>query len=346
MKIPEQINRLRWKIHFNKLRDEILRGDIPTPWKATIELTMRCNLNCQMCFRDREQKGELALGEIKKIISHLPDEIEEIHLIGGEVFLRNDIIDILDYLKENKYHVRVHTNGTLLDDELASKLKRYDNLLGLGFSIDGTRDLHNKIRGSEKAFEKTVDAIRRTSKMFPLSVNTVLMDENFGQIEELFHVIRDLGIREYRLEPEMFSTPQEVESSDVKPIAANINESGAYGYSAKEMIELKKRLDLLAKDKGIRIVIAPRVAEIDSEEFINGRIRDRKRLFCKHLLVPRIDSRGNLVFCHIIKKRFGNLLKKDFNDLWRGKELTDFRRRLLGNNLFPVCIRCCRLRSI
>jgi MoaA/NifB/PqqE/SkfB family radical SAM enzyme len=346
MNILEPYNRFRWKLHFNRLRDDILAGRLPHPSKATIELTMRCNLNCQMCFRDRDKKRELTFSEFKKVIDHLPPTIIEIHLIGGEVFLRKDIFDILEYLNEKHYKIRVHTNGTLIDDEKLQKLSGYENLLGIGFSIDGTKELHNKIRGSDTAYDKTIEAIQKTSTAFPVSVNTVLLDENFSQIEAVFNVIKDLGIREYRLEPEMFCTPEEIEATGIGPIAANIKENGRYGYTAKGLRGLKKKLDSLAKGTGIKIVIAPRVAEIDAEEFISGRIREKKKLFCKHLLVPRIDSEGNLVFCHIIKKTFGNLLEKDLDELWKSEELEEFRRGLLSRNLFPVCKRCCRLRSI
>ncbi|MFQ5887504.1 MAG: radical SAM/SPASM domain-containing protein [Candidatus Hydrothermarchaeales archaeon] len=346
MNILEPYTRFKWKLHFNRLKDEIIAGRIPPPTKATIELTMRCNLNCQMCFRDRDQKEELTFAELKDVIDNLPPSIEEIHLIGGEVFLRKDIFEILDYLSKKGYVVRVHTNGTLLDDEKIKKLSRYSNLLGIGFSIDGTRELHNKIRGSSTAFDKTIDSIKKTAKILPVSVNTVILDENFGQIENIFRIISGLGIREYRLEPEMFCTKEEIKESGVEPIVANIKENGRYGYTAKELKELKKRLDKLAKGIGIKIVIAPRVAEIDANVFITGDIREKKKLFCKHLLVPRIDSRGNLIFCHIIKKSFGNLKGKNLDGLWNSDELKDFRRALLSNNLLPVCKRCCRLRSI
>jgi MoaA/NifB/PqqE/SkfB family radical SAM enzyme len=299
-----------------------------------------------MCFRDRDQKGELTFSELKLVIDKLPSTIKQVNLIGGEVFLRKDIFEILNYLNNKGYKIRIHTNGTLIDDEKIKKLSKIENLNGIGFSIDGTRELHDKIRGCEGAFDKTIDAIKKASKAFPVSVNTVLLDENFGQIEEIFKIIMNLGVREYRIEPEMFCEPREIEASGNLRIAANIKREGKYGYSADDLKNLKKRLDLAAKGKEIKVVIAPRVAEIDTEEFISGEIRDKRSLFCKHLLVPRIDSEGNLIFCHIIKEQFGNLLENDLEELWLNSEINEFRRSLLSNNLLPVCKRCCRLRSI
>lgn len=346
MNILEPLNRYKCKVQFNRLKKEILQGNIPEPHKATIELTMRCNLKCQMCFRDRGVKRELGTEEIIRLIQGLPESIKEIHLIGGEVFLRDDIFEILDYLSEKGFMFRVHTNGTLLDDDRIARLSGYKNLLGIGFSIDGTLELHNKIRGSKTAYDKTISSIEKASKVMRVSVNTVVMDENFDQIQDVFNNIKDLGVKEYRIEPEMFCTQDEIEASKEPYISANIKNEGRYGFSAKDLLALKKRLDLLSKETGIKVVIAPRTAELDAEEFIAGDIRNKTTLFCKHLLVPRIDPEGNIIFCHIIKKRFGNLLEKDFNDIWQGKELEDFRENLLKQNLMPVCKRCCRLRSI
>ncbi len=346
MDLLEPLNRYKWKRHFNALKKDIIRGRIPKPNRATIELTMRCNLNCQMCFRDQGQEGELSFEEFKTVVDNLSPSIRQINLIGGEIFLRHDIFEILSYLRDRDLWVRIQTNGTLLDLKKLQRLSGYWNVKGVGFSIDGPRELHNKIRGSKTAFDKTISAIKNSSGFFSVSVNTVLLGENFSEIEEVFLSLRELGIREYRIEPEMFATPEEIIKSGVEPIAANVKKDGIYSFSANDLIGLKKRLDKLAEERDIKVVIAPRVAEIDAEDFIAGTVRENKKLFCKHLLVPRIDSEGNLVFCHIIKKRFGSLKETSLEELWTGKELKKFRRELLENNLLPVCKRCCRLRTI
>ena len=346
MDIYEPFNRYRWKRHFNALKKDIVRGRIPNPRRATIELTMRCNLSCQMCFRDQEQKGELTLEEFKTVVDNLSPGVRQINLIGGEVFLRRDLFEILDYLRDRDLRVRIQTNGTLLDAQRLQKLSVYWNVTGVGFSIDGPRELHNKIRGSNSAYDKTVAAIKNTAQFFQVSVNTVLLDENFSVIEEVFKTLLPLGISEYRVEPEMYATTDEVRESGVEPIAANIRDYRGYSFSAEDLADLKKGLDLLVEERSIKVVLAPRVAEIDAEDFIAGTVREDKKLFCKHLLVPRVDSEGNLVFCHIIKKRFGNLRDTPLDELWRGDAIKDFRRNLLEQNLLPVCKRCCRLRTI
>ncbi|MFQ5887979.1 MAG: SPASM domain-containing protein, partial [Candidatus Hydrothermarchaeales archaeon] len=123
-------------------------------------------------------------------------------------------------------------------------------------------------------------------------------------------------------------------------------ENPNYNYSFEGFRRVMGRLKKLSWESGMGFNIAPRVADIDDEDFYNGDIREKKKLFCKHLLVPRIDPQGNLVFCHLIKKEFGSLVDHSLEDIWNGEEIKEFRKRLLRSNLLPICKRCCRLRSI
>ncbi|MFQ5975983.1 MAG: radical SAM/SPASM domain-containing protein [Candidatus Hydrothermarchaeales archaeon] len=349
----EPFNRYRWAKHFNRLHDGILKtGDVPPASRVTFELTMKCNLSCQMCFRDRSNDEELNLEAVAKVIQNLGSAVKEISLIGGEIFLRKDIFDLLDLLKKNGLKVNFHTNGTLIDETSIERLSGYDNFGRIGFSIDGTKELHNRIRGSDTAFEKTIKGIKLMAGLFPTAVNSVIVGDNVKQLEEIFCLLNEKGVVEYRVEPEMFSSSEEVEDSrkiigvERDIIITQIKENLTYDYSFGEFRRIKERLKKLSWEKGMRFNIAPRVADIDDEDFYKGDIREKKKLFCKHLLVPRINPQGNLIFCHLIKKEFGNLVDNSLEYIWNGEEIREFRKRLLKSNLLPICKRCCRLRSI
>ncbi|MEE8168603.1 MAG: radical SAM protein [Candidatus Hydrothermarchaeales archaeon] len=343
--LVEPYSRWRWKRIFNALHRDISKsGEVPPPSKITFELTDRCNLNCRMCFREKK-RNELSPKEIKKVLDNI-GPIKEISLIGGEIFIRNDIFEILDLL--NGISIVFHTNGTLLDEEKIDKLRGY-KFRRIGFSIDGMRSLNNKIRGSDSAFERTVWAIRSMNG-FPTAVNTVVMKDNLDQLGGVLDLASNLNAREYRIEPEMFSTAEDVRVSEEilgtgHCIATKIKKSDAYDYPLQRFQEIKAGLKRQAANNGIKFTVAPRVADIDEEEFFSGRIREKK-LFCKHLLVPRIDPNGNVIFCHLIRKRFGNLLDTPLKEIWNSTELREIRIKLLENNLLPLCKRCCRLRSI
>ncbi len=348
--VSEQDNRLKWSRHFDGVRREVLEtGKVPLPSRATLELTMRCNLKCQMCFRDKGVSEELNTEELKRVIDNLGG-IEKVHLTGGEVFLRKDIFEILDYLGGKK--VSLNTNGTLLTKDKVAKLSKYDNITRVGFSLDGLSRTHDRIRGLKHAFEKTIEAIKLTSEAIPVSVNSMVLDENMGELDKLLALSRKLSAEEFRVELEMYSTPEDIQvsktllSSNNCPIVTQVKVKDAYEYQIDKFIEVKERLKRLSSEMGMKIGFGPKAADIDAKEFYNGRIREQKKLICKHLLAARVNPTGNLIFCHTIKKSFGNLLEIPLEEIWDAEELKDFRKNLLEHNLLPICKRCCRLRSI
>ena len=77
--------------------------------------------------------------------------------IGGEPFIRVELIDkISDYIKykavsnPRRYLFRFSfsTNGiTFLDEDVQDYLKKNKELVSVGITIDGTRDMHDAVLG-------------------------------------------------------------------------------------------------------------------------------------------------------------------------------------------------------
>jgi radical SAM protein with 4Fe4S-binding SPASM domain len=85
--------------------------------------------------------------------------VETIVFTGGEPFLRRDFPDIVVFAAELEFpYVSVATNGTLLDHEIAARL-RYPNLT-VQVSVDGDRpEVHDRMRGVQGSFEKSMRAL-------------------------------------------------------------------------------------------------------------------------------------------------------------------------------------------
>ena len=66
------------------------------PLDSTIELTHRCPMDCRMCYLHRISR-ELSTDELKKVLDQLAREgCLFLLLTGGEPFLREDLMEILD----------------------------------------------------------------------------------------------------------------------------------------------------------------------------------------------------------------------------------------------------------
>ena len=119
------------------------------PMYGSVDVNNVCNLHCTHCYwwLNRKEEQDMSVEDWKKIIKEKfnKQRIFVTTLVGGEPTLRPDIIEV--FCKEMPNRVCVVTNGTF-------PLKRYDNLYFYWVSLDGTEEIHNKIRG-EGAYAKT-----------------------------------------------------------------------------------------------------------------------------------------------------------------------------------------------
>lgn len=324
-------------------------GTVPLPTNIIFEPTTKCNLNCQMCYQREERKmgkQDLSFEEIQKIISNLGN-VKRVSLIGAEIFTRGDIFQIIEEFLKRGIGVFLTTNGTLINENNISELMRLKKgIRGIGFSLDGPKKLHNKIRGRDWAFDRTIKAINLTKKDFNVSINTVIMDENLEQLPNLARFLKDLGIINFGVTLEMFTIQEDINSSkkilnqDELPLAIEIKSRDKYQFP---LSKLQRKIEQMKEIGSVNLTVDPEVFNKFPEEFYNGEARKKNNLVCKNMSLGRIDSQGNVIFCPFIKRSFGNLLEEPMEKIWDNEEFKSFRRNLLKNNLLPICKRCCRL---
>jgi MoaA/NifB/PqqE/SkfB family radical SAM enzyme len=167
-----------------------------------IKLTSKCNLRCQMC-KYWKTKTEVALSSEQWL--HVIDQLSDmgcrkIHFSGGEVFLRQDFLDLVERGCERGLKINMTTNGTLLStDRLKRLIKARPNSISL--SLDGPRaSVHDKIRGLPGSFQRTTKAIKRIRKygerygrIPKIRINFVLMQTNYRRAPEMIRLARELG---------------------------------------------------------------------------------------------------------------------------------------------------------
>jgi radical SAM protein with 4Fe4S-binding SPASM domain len=94
------------------------------PKAFVIELTRRCNNHCLYCYNEGgaaelTRSSEMSTAEVTGIISRLHEEtpVETIALSGGEPFLREDLPEILSFIRKTGITPVIISNGTLLSEE-------------------------------------------------------------------------------------------------------------------------------------------------------------------------------------------------------------------------------------
>ncbi len=75
---------------------------------------------------------------------------------GGEPFVREDFMDLLDYAHEKGIVTCVSTNGTMINDEIARRLDH--KLVYIQVSLDGASPESNDAIRGEGSFRKALRA--------------------------------------------------------------------------------------------------------------------------------------------------------------------------------------------
>jgi MoaA/NifB/PqqE/SkfB family radical SAM enzyme len=129
------------------------------PIRIWIELSSRCNLHCRFCVNKDlpdSSRGDMDFNLYRKIIDEAAGRVHDVNLFHrGEPLLNKNIVNMIAYADKKGVRTRIHSNATLLNEELDREMM----LAGLdliSFSFDGyTKEVYEKNRAGA-VFEKTL----------------------------------------------------------------------------------------------------------------------------------------------------------------------------------------------
>jgi len=105
---------------------------------------------------------------------------------GGEPLVRPDIFELLKHSQQAGLANIIATNGTLIDEEMAFKLKDHGVVCN-AISIDAANpDIHDMVRNKPGSFDLALRAIEATKKAgILLQINTTAMEYNMSHLPQL-----------------------------------------------------------------------------------------------------------------------------------------------------------------
>lgn len=177
---------------------------------ASIDLTYKCNFRCKHCYNTSgEHETNLCELTDREVIRVAKDllllEPESVCLCGGEALLRKDLLfETCKILKSGDVKVSTVSNGFLLDDATADKLKECQIDL-VQISIDGaTSATHDWMRNKEGSFVLAINALKllhergiRTETAF------VPTKRNIHELANAIDNAYELGTEAFRIQPIM-----------------------------------------------------------------------------------------------------------------------------------------------
>jgi mycofactocin radical SAM maturase len=306
------------------LKQQWIHEGLSAPVNVTWEVTSRCNLSCIHCLsgsgraEERELTFDQCLGLIDQLAEH---KIFQVNFGGGEPFIREDFLSILDACHRAGLVTCISTNGTLLDDPVL-EFFRGRELLYLQVSLDGgTPTTNDPIRG-KGTFKRIIGNIDRLSRRgIPFSINMVLTRLNFPEISSLYSLAKGYGAK--------------LRISRFRPSGRG---KDSWDYLRLEKQELKAFSQWLSDHHDV----------VTGDSFFSLEDEERKGLGLNLCGAAKftccIDPEGRVYPCAFLQDSFfygGNSLNQSLSDIWSHSH----GFKLLRNLKVRSCESCFRFES-
>jgi 12,18-didecarboxysiroheme deacetylase len=191
----EPSDALRYGRHSSRLPSHLLQFSKDKKPVVVWNITRKCNLKCIHCYAqadDKDFEGELSTEEGKRLIDDLAKFKTPVILFsGGEPLVRKDLPELAGYAVSKGLRAVISTNGTLIDMDMAKKLKEI-GLSYVGISIDGMEETNNRFRGQEGAFKKALEGVHNCMKAgIKVGLRFTINKSNFREIPAIFDLLEE-----------------------------------------------------------------------------------------------------------------------------------------------------------
>lgn len=180
-----------------KVLGEVVRYRMSPSFRHLIlHVTNVCNMRCQHCFVNFEEKpNDLTFEEIRTLSGDVNDLIW-LDIGGGEPCLRKDLVDVVALFRAHE--VSIPTNGWFADrvsKTAAAIHERIPGRLIITVSLDGFEATHDEIR-QRGSFKRAVETIRvlRQIPGLRVKINTIVCERNVGEILDFMTFVRTLDV--------------------------------------------------------------------------------------------------------------------------------------------------------
>src|SRR5438128_6096999 len=155
--------RCLWKFAWNfgvkgtlsveKFKRRIKRGEYFPPF-LYLSIINSCNLRCQGCWVDVEEKDSIDLATLNRTIADAKEHGNSFFgILGGEPFMHPELLDLL--AAHPDCYFQIFTNGQFITEKVAEKLRSLGNATPL-ISIEGREVTSDERRGKKEVFNNTL----------------------------------------------------------------------------------------------------------------------------------------------------------------------------------------------
>lgn len=311
------------------------------PFMVVWDFTKQCNLRCKHCYANatlRQAKDELTLEERKQIVDQLDEAgVAAISFSGGEPMVNRDFWDVANYAKTKGFYLSVATNGTLITEENARRLKEA-GIRYVEVSLDGPEEVHDKFRGIEGAFEKAVNGIKNAGNVgLSTGIAMTVTRQNLDTVPEMIKLARQLKVDRFIVFNFIpTGRGKEMISDDLTPEEREDLMRYLYSEWQKGKMQIFStcpayaRVSLIERESQREGKLSPtHFTEMEFPEELEGAAKaltefiggcGAGRIYCS------IEHNGDIQPCVFIPIKVGNVLRDGFVNVWKNNNIMNLLR--------------------
>ena len=296
--------------------------ELGIPLSVQLDLTYRCNERCIHCYLDHDDHGEMTTSEITDLLDQLADAgVFFLTLSGGEILMRKDFFEILEYARALMFCVKLKTNAVLIREREAERIRSL-SVNAVQISIYSHRpEVHDAITKIPGSLARSVKAIRFLKACgLKVTIANVLMLQNFQDYLGVRALAAELGV-EASIDPTI--TPKM--DGDRSLVALNIDSTAL--ASVFRDSSLVGNVDEFC---------APPAAADDAD-------LDASPCSAGHTACY-VSPYGDVYPCVQFPLPSGNVRQTRFLDIWRHSPQLDEVRSITARDL-PSCSVCTHVAS-
>ena len=267
-----------------------------------ISPTYKCNNRCEWCYVGGKlaKNDEASFSDIKRYVFRMVYAgAKNCVFIGGEPTVYPYIVEAVRFATNQGLQVKIMTNGRKLADRDFVKRLKDAGLKHCSISIEGTKNVHEKITGIRGSFDESIAGIVNCQKEgIPINSISTVGNSNKNIIEEIVQFLQKIGL---------------------KRSVFNMCSSQPSGYNGKDngVIELDKYAriveDIGLKYDFVRFYALLPLCLFNQQKLERLLTLGRMKVSCSIFAdVVAIDPKGNLNPCtHMADIVYGNLNKSN-----------------------------------
>jgi MoaA/NifB/PqqE/SkfB family radical SAM enzyme len=302
----------------------------------------RCNCRCVMCdiWKANSNKKEITREEIERHVKTFRKlDVREIVFSGGEALMHSNLWNLCEVLKENDIKLTLLSTGLLLEKNASDVVRYIDQVI---ISIDGSQEVHDRIRNIPHGFEKIkngINALRKLNSHYPVTARSVVQRYNYKDFINTVKSAKEIGIDQISFLPADISTSafnhEVLNEERLHEIALSKNESEEFdGIIRQSFLDLKPEYDskFIAErpEKMLRIV--------QYYKSINGVGKFSSPVCNAPWVSAVIESNGDVMPC-FFHKPYGNIYNEELLNVLNSASAIRFRKEL-NMTKDPVCKKC------